>query len=76
MKNNPCRNVKVNLKNFVRRWDERGFGSWCITEKKTGEVAGYCGFQYFDNMPQVEIVFAFLKKFWEADLQPKRQKPV
>lgn len=56
--------LKVTLKNLVSRWDERGFGVWCVTEKKTGETAGYCGFQYFDNMPEVEIMFAFLRNFW------------
>ncbi len=56
--------LRTTLKNFVSRWKGRGFGLRCVTEKKTGEIVGYCGFQYFDNMPQVEIVFAFLKKFW------------
>ncbi|MEO8072976.1 MAG: GNAT family N-acetyltransferase [Acidobacteriota bacterium] len=56
--------LKTALKNFICRWEERGFGLWCVTEKKTGEIVDYCGFQYFDNMPQVEIVFAFLKNFW------------
>lgn len=56
--------LKVTLKNLVSRWDERGFGVWCVTEKKTDEIVGYCGFQYFDDMPEVEIIFAFLKNFW------------
>lgn len=56
--------VKITLANLVKRWDERGFGVWCVTEKKTDQVIGYCGFQMFDNMPEVEIMFAFLKDFW------------
>jgi ribosomal-protein-alanine N-acetyltransferase len=56
--------LKVTLKNLVNRWDERGFGVWCVTEKKSAEVIGYCGFQYFENKPEVEIMFAFLKGFW------------
>lgn len=56
--------IKVTLKNFVSRWDERGFGVWCVTEKKSAKVIGYCGFQLFDEMPEIEIIFAFLKNFW------------
>ena len=56
--------LKITLKNLVSRWDERGFGLWCVTEKETDDIIGYCGFQYFDNLPDVEMVFAFLKKTW------------
>ncbi len=66
--------LKTTLENLVSRWDERGFGMWCVTEKKTGEIAGYCGFQYFDNMPQVEIVFAFLKSFWGSGFATEAAK--
>ncbi len=56
--------VRLSLKDFVSRWNERGFGIWCVTDKKSNKVIGYCGFQYFEKMPEVEILFAFLKDFW------------
>ena len=66
--------LRIALKNFVCRWEERGFGLWCVTEKKTGEMVGYCGFQYFDNMPQVEIIFAFLRNFWSKGFATEAAK--
>jgi len=56
--------IKVTLKKMFERWKERGFGIWCVSEKHSGEMFGYCGFQYFDQTLNVEIVFAFLKDFW------------
>ncbi len=56
--------MKVTLRNFVKRWQERGFGLWCVCQKNGGEMLGYCGFQYFDETSDVEILFAFFKEFW------------
>ncbi len=56
--------MKITLQNFVGRWTERGFGLWCVGEKCGGEMLGYCGFQYFDETPEVEIMFAFFKDYW------------
>jgi [ribosomal protein S5]-alanine N-acetyltransferase len=56
--------LEASLKKFVGRWDERGFGLWCVTEKHCGEMIGYCGFQNFEQTADVEIVFGYLKEYW------------
>jgi len=56
--------LEVILNKMLERWKERGFGLWCVSEKGAGKMLGYCGFQYFDQTSNVEIVFAFLKDFW------------
>lgn len=56
--------MKITFRNVVRRWRERGFGLWCVAEKSADKMCGYCGFQYFDETPDVEIVFAFFKDCW------------
>jgi len=56
--------LEVTLKKMLEHWKERGFGLWCVSEKHNGKLLGYCGFQYFDQTLNVEIVFAFLKDFW------------
>lgn len=56
--------MEVTLLNFVKYWQERGFSLWCVSEKSSGKLLGYCGFQYFDETPDVEVLFAFFEDFW------------
>lgn len=56
--------LKVTLEKLALRWQERGFGIWCVCEKSNNKMIGYSGFQYLDDTPQVELLFGFLKDFW------------
>lgn len=56
--------LKITLRNAVEYWKQRGFGLWCVGEKKPDTMRGYCGFQYLDETPLIEIVFAFHKSAW------------
>lgn len=56
--------VKTILDNSVEHWKRRGFALWCVSEKSRDTMCGYCGFQYFDETPAVEILFAFHKNAW------------
>lgn len=56
--------LQITLHNLVGRWKERGFGLWCVAEKNLGVMSGYCGFQYLDQTPAIEIVFAFHENAW------------
>lgn len=46
------------------RWREQGFGQLGVFEKDSEKLIGYCGLQYFDNTPEVEIYYGFFKDFW------------
>jgi ribosomal-protein-alanine N-acetyltransferase len=46
------------------RWAERGFGHLAVTVKETGEIIGYCGFQYVQETPEVELLYALSKPNW------------
>ena len=59
-----CEQMKFTLRNLVKRWQERGFGLWCVSEKGSDKMFGYCGFQYLDKTPDVEVLFAFFKDYW------------
>ena len=56
--------MKLTVQNFSKRWRERGFGLWSVSEKNSDEMFGYCGFQYFDETLDVEISFAYFEDFW------------
>lgn len=57
--------LKITFEKFRLRWEERGFGIWCVCEKTSQKMIGYCGFQYLDKTGNVEIVFAYLKEHWK-----------
>lgn len=52
------------LQRWNQYWKDRGFSVWCVGRKDDGKMIGYCGLQYFDKTPEIEIVFAFLKDHW------------
>jgi ribosomal-protein-alanine N-acetyltransferase len=56
--------LKVTFEKLRLRWEERGFGIWCVCEKSSRQMIGYCGFQYLDKTRTIEIVFAYLKEHW------------
>ena len=56
--------LEVLLAKSINYWEKRGFGLFCVTEKNVGKMIGYCGFQYFDNTTDIEIIFGYLKEFW------------
>lgn len=56
--------LKVMIEKFALNWQKRGFGIWCVCLKDTEKMIGYCGFQYLDNTPQIEILFGYLKDYW------------
>jgi ribosomal-protein-alanine N-acetyltransferase len=56
--------VKQFIPMALERWEERSFGIFAVTLKETGQMMGYCGLQYLDETPEVEIYYGFLKDFW------------
>lgn len=66
--------MSVTLKFFLKRWTERGFGLWRVGEKNGGKMLGYCGFQYFDETLEVEILFALFEECWGKGLATEAAK--
>ncbi len=56
--------LEMLLQRWNNYWKERDFSIWCAALKDDGKMIGYCGLQYFDKTPDIEIVFAFLKEYW------------
>ena len=48
-----------------QRWRERGFGMLIVTTKENDTVIGYCGLQFLNSSPQVEIYYGFSKNAWD-----------
>lgn len=58
------------------RWQKQGFGQFGVFEKKTEKLIGYCGLQYLDNTPEVEIYYGFFHDHWGKGLATEAAKAV
>jgi ribosomal-protein-alanine N-acetyltransferase len=56
--------VLASLPRRLQRWREQGFAQLGVFEKATEKLTGYCGLQYLDQTPEVEIYYGFFKPFW------------
>jgi len=56
--------VKDFIPMALQRWEDRGFGIFAVTDKENGQMMGYCGLQYLDESPEVEIYYGFSKDYW------------
>lgn len=45
-------------------WEQRGYGEWLVTDKSNGELLGHCGFAYLADTNEVEVDYAYAKRFW------------
>lgn len=66
--------LKVSLKRFANHWSERGFGILCVTKKESDEMLGYCGFQFFDETKDVEILFCIRLEDWNKGFATEAAK--
>ena len=59
--------IRDNLKKNIAFFQENGFGVFIVTELKTGEFVGRCG---FGKLPSgdIEVGYVFLKQFWGQGL--------
>lgn len=56
--------VLASLPARMERWRTQGFGQFGVFDKADENLMGYCGFQYLDGTPDVEIYYGFFKKHW------------
>jgi ribosomal-protein-alanine N-acetyltransferase len=49
-------------------WNRHGFGDWGVELKKNGELIGFCGLHYIEDMAEVNIGYALKKEVWRKGL--------
>jgi RimJ/RimL family protein N-acetyltransferase len=47
---------------------KHGFGRWACVHKASGEVIGFAGLKYLDELGEVDIGFRLLPAYWGAGL--------
>lgn len=49
---------------FLGHWALRGFGTWAVEEKASGEFVGRIGLHYPEGWPDRELGWTIARKFW------------
>lgn len=68
--------VLTSLPRRMEKWRTQNFGQFGAFDKPSGKLVGYCGLQYLDDTPEVEIYYGFLKGFWGKGLATEAAKAV
>jgi ribosomal-protein-alanine N-acetyltransferase len=45
-------------------WRSRGFGDWGVIEKASSHLIGFAGLHYIQDMPEVNVGYAFERTMW------------
>ncbi len=57
---------------FMRHWEEHGFGLWAVEEKASGAFIGFIGLLYQEEWPEgehkTEVGWRLDRSFWERGL--------
>ena len=49
-------------------FDTVGYGRWACVLKETGNVIGFCGLKYLDDLNEVDVGFRFFPEHWGKGL--------
>ena len=48
--------------------NRNGVGLWCLLPKPASAPAGFCGFRYIDDAPDIELLYGLLPDYWGQGL--------
>lgn len=49
---------------FLGHWELRGYGTWAVEERATGEFVGRVGLHFPEGWPDRELGWTIARKFW------------
>ncbi|MCV6606566.1 MAG: GNAT family N-acetyltransferase [Porticoccaceae bacterium] len=52
----------------MKGYREYGYGRWACVLKEGGDVIGWCGLKYLDDLKEVDVGYRFFKEFWGLGL--------
>lgn len=55
---------RVLLSAPLRDYEVHGYGRLACVEKASGELIGFCGLKYLDDMDEVDLGYRFLPDYW------------
>ena len=62
--------VSVSLESL----ESHGFGLWVVSLKESDSLIGFCGLRFFDEPPEVEILYGIAPEYWRGGLTTEAAK--
>jgi RimJ/RimL family protein N-acetyltransferase len=59
---------EVLLSHPLADYRKHGFGRWACVQKQSGQVIGFSGLKYLDELEEVDIGYRFLPAYWGMGL--------
>jgi RimJ/RimL family protein N-acetyltransferase len=67
-----CEHSEQQVSEFVRHWEDRGFGLWAVEEKSSGAFIGFIGLLYHEDWSEgkhrTEVGWRLARPFWGRGL--------
>jgi len=57
-------------------YSRHGFGRWACVDKATGQVIGFAGLKYLDELQEVDIGYRLLPAYWGQGLATEACRPI
>jgi RimJ/RimL family protein N-acetyltransferase len=59
----------------IADYQKHGYGRWAVVLKSTGEVIGFAGLKYLDDLGEVDIGYRLLPEYWGQGLATEASRP-
>ncbi len=56
--------TEVGIAAAIAHWENRGYGLWAIVDQATGQMVGYCGLRYLEQLREVEVLYGLATAYW------------
>ena len=67
---------QVLLERPIADYRKHGYGRWACVEKATGELIGFVGLKYLDELRDVDLGYRFRPAWWGRGLATEASRPV
>lgn len=64
----PIKKVQKWVEIGLTQWDEKGYGWWAVELKDEGDLIGWCGLNYLEEMDEIEVLYLIGEEYWGRGL--------
>jgi [ribosomal protein S5]-alanine N-acetyltransferase len=64
----PLDRVERYIQRHLAHWQAHGYGHWAVTSSETGEVLGWMGLEYLDDVHETELAYLLTTRVWGKGL--------